>query len=97
MRGFFERLALALPWIFIIWFIAQTLSGDVDGLLAFVLVVILVPLAAMINLVTVIGFRGYEVMKVFRGAQQRGKQQSKTLESTNYAELPWWNPKRWFR
>ena len=35
------------------------------------------------------------IIKMMRQMQKRRDMGPQKLESQNYAEMPWWNPKRW--
>ena len=77
------------------------MSGEISGLLVFALLFILIPGAMVVNLLTVIIFQGKGTIKVIRQmqkAQKDGKDPGPAkLTSENYADLPWWNPKRWLK
>jgi hypothetical protein len=85
-----------MPWIFLIWLIGQGIGGQIDALLVFALLFILIPGAMVLNLLTVVGFQGRAAIKMIRNVQ-KGQNEPKQIESANYADLPWWNPKRWMR
>lgn len=89
------RILLLVPWLFLIWLIGQGIAGEVSALLVFVLLFILIPVAIVANLVTVVAFQGHTVMKVVRQAQKSRDVGNQKLESENYADLPWWNPKKY--
>ena len=89
------RLILLVPWVFLVWLIGQGISGEVSILLVFVLLFILIPLAIIINLVTIVLFQGQQALKMMRQVQKMRKEGAKPLESENYADLPWWNPKKY--
>lgn len=90
------RVILLVPWVFIIWLISEGFEGAIDGLLVFFLLFILIPLAIFINVVTVVVINGRGVFKQIREAQKRSHKKDEPLKSTNYADLAWWNPRRWF-
>lgn len=85
------RILLVAPWVFIVWLVARGFSGEIDGLLVFVLLVLLMPLIIFINVLTIVLFKGRQFIKKVQQAQ-KGEE---PLKSDNYAELPWWNPKKW--
>lgn len=87
-----ERVVLSLPWLGILWLIIQAFNDKIDGLFVFGLLFILVPLAVVVNAVSIIGIRGKSFMKQIEKAQKKGK--STPLKSTNYADLPKWDPRR---
>lgn len=91
MKKLLLRIALLAPWIFLIWLISQGISGAISGIMVFFLLFLLIPGTIFMNLVTVVFFQGHAAMRIIKNAQGGGK----TLESTNYSDLPWWNPKRW--
>jgi len=93
---FLQRVITVIPWLFLGWLVGRGISGEMDGLLVFVLVIILIPLAITFNILTIVLFQGKAVLKRIRQAQTAQKQQSAPLKSKNYADLPWWHPKRWF-
>ncbi len=95
LKQFFLRILLLVPWVFLIWMIGQGISGEMDMLLVFVLLFILIPGAIVINLVTVIAFQGHQAIKMMRQMQKSRDVGNQKLESENYADLPWWNPKKW--
>ena len=88
MRELLLRILLLLPWFGLFYMLYSGFSGEMDWLLAIVLFVILVPVVATINLVTIIFFKGKEFMSQLRQMNQ------KTLKSKSY-DKPWWHPKRW--
>lgn len=91
---FIERILLVIPWVFPVWLIAKGMNDEIDGLLVFVLVVITIPIIIFINIVTIVFVRGKKALKQFKKAAQ-GESSKKTLKSTNYSELPWWDPRKW--
>ena len=95
IKQLFMRLTLLVPWVFLVWLIGQGISGDMSILLVFVLLFILIPGAMVLNLVTVIAFQGHQAMKMVRNMQTSKDIGNKKLESTNYSDLPWWNPKKY--
>lgn len=95
MKGFFLRVTLLVPWVFLIWLIAEGMQGDISGLLVFFLLFILIPLAMVMNLVTVIAFQGATIFRMARQVQRSKDVGNTKLRSENYADLPWWSPKRW--
>lgn len=88
---------LTVPWLFLVWFVAQGFAGNIDGFLVFFLLFILVPLAVIFNFATIVFFRGKDVFQTIKRAQQGAAKKQEPLQSTNYADLPWWNPRRWFK
>jgi len=94
-KQIFLRFLLLTPWLFLVWMIGQGISGEMSMLLVFVLLFILIPGAIVINLVTVVLFQGQQALKMMRQVQKAREQGKKPLESENYAELPWWNPKKY--
>ena len=95
MKQLFLRIILLVPWIFLVWLIGQGISGEVSGLLVFVLLFILIPAAMVLNLVTVITFQGHQALKMLRTMQKSKDVGNQKLKSENYADLPWWNPKKY--
>lgn len=101
VNDFVTKIFLAIPWFFIIWLISQSFDGAIDGFLTFVLVVILVPVAIIMNLVTVLFSKGTVVMKQMKDMQNMGQKkqtvaaESSRQEAVNYAELPWYDVRRW--
>ena len=84
------KILVIAPWVFLIWLIAQGLDGDIDGLLVFILVLILIPIFSAMNIVTIVLFKGRAFIKKLRNVQHN----EEPLTSENYAELPWWSPKK---
>lgn len=64
-------------------------------LLVFVLLFILIPGAIVVNLITVVAFQGHQAIKTMRNMQKGKGQGPAKLKSTNYSDLPWWNPKKY--
>ena len=91
----FQRIVLLIPWLFLVWLIGQGMSGEISALLVFVLLFILIPLAMVLDLFTVIIFQGHTALKMIRNMQTSKDVGSQKLESENYADLPWWNPKKY--
>ncbi len=89
------RILLLIPWVFLIWLIGQGISGEMSILLVFVLLFILIPGAIVVNLMTVVAFQGHQALKVIRNAQKSRDMGNQKLKSENYADLPWWNPKKY--
>jgi hypothetical protein len=89
------RFFLILPWLGLLWLIALGIEGQISALLVFCLLFILIPGAIVLNLVTVIAFQGQAVFKVARNVQKSRDVGNQRLRSENYADLPWWHPKRW--
>lgn len=86
-----------MPWIFLVWLIAQGMMGEVDGLLVFALLFILIPGAVVLNLITFVAFQGHEAMKIMRNMQRSRDVGNQKLKSENYAELPWWDWRKYRR
>ena len=95
INGLFLRLFLLVPWIFLVWLIGQGIAGEISALLVFVLLFILIPAAIVVNLITVVAFQGHQALKMIRNLQKSKDVGNQKLESTNYSELPWWDPRRW--
>ena len=95
MRQILLRIALLVPWAFLIWLIVQGMNGEISAVLVFVLLFFLIPMAIIINLVTVAAFHGHAAIKMIRQVQTSKDVGNQRLESENYADLPWWDPKRW--
>ena len=95
MSDLLQRIVIVIPWIFIGWLIGRGISGEMDGLLVFVLVIILVPIGIFLNLLTIILFKGRQAIKMLKQMQDAQKKGQEPIKSDNYADLPWWNPKRW--
>lgn len=95
MKRLMLRILLIIPWLFLIWFISLGISGSINILLMFLLLFILIPGAVVVNLITVILVQGRQVMKIMRDFQNGQTAQGKKLESTNYSDLPWWNPRKY--
>lgn len=95
LKQVFLRVLLLIPWILLVWLIGQGISGEISILLVFVLLFILIPAAIVVNLLTVVLFQGQQAIQMMRQMQKAREQQSKPLESENYADLPWWNPKKY--
>ena len=99
IRQILLRIALLAPWAFIIWLITQGIAGDVSMLLVFFLLFILIPGAIVVNIGTALAFQGHQAIKIMRDVQRGkypgGAQKPGKLESENYADLPWWNPKKY--
>ena len=89
------RVLLLVPWAFLIWLIVEGMQGNISALLVFFLLFLLIPAAIVANLITVVAFQGHQAVKVIRQVQKSKDVGNQTLESTNYTDLPWWNPKRW--
>jgi type III secretory pathway component EscV len=64
---------LIIPWIFILYLVGNIFSGDIGWLLGFVLVVILVPLAVVVNLMTAFLVRGKQFADQFKQARQQAQ------------------------
>ena len=95
MRKLLLRLALLVPWVFLIWLIGQGISGEISALLVFILLFILIPVAMFLNVVTMVFFQGQQFMKQVREMQKARTGQSEPLESENYADLPKWDPRKY--
>lgn len=98
MSEFILRVLIIIPWLFIGWLLGKAFSGDMGWLLVITLVIILVPLAGVINLITIALVRGRKLLKTVIEAQRDaadGKKSAGRVEATNIADLPWYNPKRW--
>lgn len=95
MKRLVLRLFLVVPWVFLIWLIAQGMEGEISAVLVFILLFFLIPLAIIMNLVTVAAFHGHAAVKMIRQAQKRNDVGNQKLESENYADLPWWDMRRW--
>ena len=98
MSEFVLRVLIIIPWLFIGWLLGKAFSGDMGWLLVVTLVIILVPLAGIINLITIAVVRGRAVLKTVIQAQKDatdGDSTTKRVEATNIADLPWYNPRRW--
>ncbi len=97
MKRLLLRLILLVPWIFLLWLIGKGMSGDIDVLLVFVLLFILIPGAVVLNLITLVAFQGHQALRVIRGMQKSKDINNQKLESTNYTDLPWWNYKKYLK
>ena len=89
------RLVMIIPWAFIGWLIVKAFAGELDWLLAVVLVVIMAPIAVVLNIATIIVFNGRAVLKQFKNVQNRAQSKNEPLTSTNYSDLQWWNPRKY--
>jgi len=99
MSEFVLRILLVAPWVFIVWLIGQGFAGEIDGLLTFVLVLILIPIAAVLNLISVVLVRGRKLLKEVHNMNSQQSAQKKTdrISAVNYADLAWYDPRRWTR
>ena len=95
MKNILLRVVLLMPWAFLLWLILRGISGEIDGLLVFALLFILIPGAIVLNLITVVAFQGHSAIKMIRQMQKKGDNGPSKLSSENYADLPWWNPKKY--
>ena len=95
MKRLLLRLVLLVPWVFLIWLIAQGMDGEISPVLVFILLFFLIPLSIILNLITLAVFHGHAAIKMIRQVQKRNDVGSQKLESENYADLSWWDVRRW--
>ena len=95
MRRLVNRFWLLLPWILNLWIFAQAINGEMHGLLAFFLLMIFVPLAVILNIVAMVYFKGRELFSTMQPSKQKTAKPTQRKTATNYADLPWWSPKKW--
>jgi len=89
LRRLILRILIILPWLGWLWLISLGLNDQIDGLLTFVLAIIIAPLIGVINVTTYVLIEGKRLIR-------RAHRAREPLKSQNYAELAWWHPKRWF-
>lgn len=59
-----------------VWLIAQGFNGEISGLLVFVLVIILIPVALVVNIFTLVLVRGSSMIKQLRSVQKQASQKA---------------------
>lgn len=98
-----ERVLLILPWIFIVWLIAQAAGGELNWLLVIVLLVIFIPVAFFLNIITMVLVRGRAFLKELVKSQRSPRTKTSAGEkegrkqAQNLADLPWWDPRRYLQ
>lgn len=94
MKSLLLRVLITLPWLGLIWFVSLGFTDHLNLLLVIILTIIFIPLAMVFNLLTYIAFHGASVITAIRRMQKSRDIGNERLESENYADLPWWHPKK---
>ncbi len=97
MKELLLRVFILIPWIFLVWLIGEGIQGNVSGLLVVLLVILLIPVALILNVITIVAMKGHVLFTVLRQVQKSKDIGNQKLESTNYSDLPWWDVRKYRR
>lgn len=95
MKSIVYKFWIVAPWILNFWIFAKAINGDINGLLAFFFLAIGLPLAAMLNIIVSVYFKGRELFSQLQPEKQAKAKTSRRVKAVNYADMPWWNLKKW--